>query len=77
MLVVEDNPRLHRLALKVLGARGHEVALAFDGLEGVSVALATHPLTKPYAIADLLSTVDMLVARSVAPAAGTPERRTS
>src|SRR5438876_7640 len=43
VLVVEDNPRLQLLALKVLGARGHEVVLAVDGLEGVSVALATHP----------------------------------
>jgi CheY-like chemotaxis protein len=130
VLVVEDNPRLQLLALRVLGARGHQVMLAVDGLEGVSVALATHPdvilmdvslprlggleatrrikqampdipiaavtahaqesdrqraldagcdivLTKPYAIADLLDTVAMLVARSVAPAAGTAARRTS
>jgi CheY-like chemotaxis protein len=130
VLVVEDNPRLHLLALKVLGARGHEVALAVDGLDGVDVALATHPdvilmdvslpklggleatrrikqvmpdipiaavtahalesdrqdaldagcdmvLTKPYAIADLISTVETLAARSVAPAVGPAQSRIS
>jgi two-component system cell cycle response regulator DivK len=128
VLVVEDNPRLHLLALKVLGARGHQVTLAVDGLEAVSVALATHPdvilmdvslpglggleatrrikaampgmpvaavtahaqeadrqraldagcdmvLTKPYAIADLLNTVDILVAHSVTPPVRAPQGR--
>jgi CheY-like chemotaxis protein len=130
VLVVEDNPRLHLLALKVLGGSGHEVTLAVDGLDGVTVALATHPdvilmdvslprlggleatrrikqampgipiaavtahameadrqsaldagcdlvLIKPYAIAELLHTVDMLVALSVTAAVGAAENRTT
>ena len=43
VLVVEDNPRLSTLALKVLGGHGHQVAQAGDGATGVELALATHP----------------------------------
>jgi len=43
VLVVEDNPRLNTLALKVLGAQGHQVEYAGDGITGVERALATHP----------------------------------
>ncbi|MEP7106086.1 MAG: response regulator [Chloroflexota bacterium] len=130
VLIVEDNPRLHLLALKVLGAAGHAVTLAVDGLDGVTVALATHPdvilmdvslprlggleatrrikaampgipiaavtahaleadrqsaldagcdlvLIKPYAIAELLHTVDTLVALSVPASVGAAEGGTT
>lgn len=43
VLVVEDNPRLSTLALKVLGGHGHQVEQAGDGASGVERALATHP----------------------------------
>ena len=43
VLVVEDNPRLSTLALKVLRGHGHQVEQAADGATGVELALAIHP----------------------------------
>ncbi|TMD09816.1 MAG: response regulator [Chloroflexi bacterium] len=43
VLVVEDNPRLNTLALKVLCGHGHQVEQAADGATGVELALAKHP----------------------------------
>jgi len=43
VLVVEDNPRLNTLALKVLCGHGHQVEQAADGATGVELALAKRP----------------------------------
>ncbi|MBX3086412.1 MAG: response regulator transcription factor [Anaerolineae bacterium] len=43
ILVVEDSSDMRQMMRDLLGTLGHEVVEAADGLEGVIVALRTHP----------------------------------
>ena len=43
VLVVEDDPRIRTLLMRSLGERGHAVASAATGMEGLNLALETRP----------------------------------
>jgi two-component system response regulator PrrA len=43
VLVVEDDPRIRTLLMRSLGERGHAVASAATGMQGLNLALETRP----------------------------------
>jgi DNA-binding response OmpR family regulator len=43
VLIVEDDPRIRTLLMRSLGERGHAVASAATGMQGLNLALETRP----------------------------------
>jgi DNA-binding response OmpR family regulator len=43
VLIVEDDPRIRTLLMRSLGERGHAVASASTGMQGLNLALETRP----------------------------------
>lgn len=43
ILLVEDDPMMQRMALKILGARGYRCEIATNGREGVAMAERLRP----------------------------------
>jgi CheY-like chemotaxis protein len=43
ILIIEDDPGMHRTVSRILASAGHEVIEASDGLEGVDLFRRNHP----------------------------------